>query len=297
MKKSNYQRLLTVLPISFLLLGCGTDEAEGEASSTVGEDVEYTITATEPGAGLTELTHDTVAAYDNLEGWEVQESSTAGMITSLDQAIQNEEPIIVTAWRPHWIFESYDLKFLDDPKNTLGEEEYVHTIARLGLEEDKPEAYAVLDAFEWEAEDMQKMMLEAQDASFEEVTADWMEENQEYVDELLEGIDPVDGESLELVSTPWDTERSSSSVMEAILEQLGYNVEVTNVDPVIMFQAIATGEGDASLAPWLPSTHGSFLEEYGEDIVDLGPNMEGTLNGFVVPDYMDVDSIEDLPTP
>ena len=144
---------------------------------------------------------------------------------------------------------------------------------------------------------MQKMMLEAQDASFEEVTTDWMEENQEYVDELLEGIDPVDGESLELVSTPWDTERSSSSVMEAILEQLGYNVEVTNVDPVIMFQAIATGEGDASLAPWLPSTHGSFLEEYGEDIVDLGPNMEGTLNGFVVPDYMDVDSIEDLPTP
>ena len=123
MKKSNYQRLLTVLPISFLLFGCGTDDAEGEEESTVGEDVEYTITATEPGAGLTELTHDTVAAYDNLEGWEVQESSTAGMITSLDQAIQNEEPIIVTAWRPHWIFESYDLKFLDDPKNTLGEEE------------------------------------------------------------------------------------------------------------------------------------------------------------------------------
>lgn len=296
MKKSNYRRLLTVLPISFLLLGCEAGDAE-EESSNIGEDIEYTITATEPGAGLTELTHNTVEAYDNLEGWEVLESSTAGMITSLDQAIQNEEPIIVTAWRPHWIFERYDLKFLDDPQNTLGEEEYVHTIARQGLEEDQPEAYAVLDAFEWESEDMQKMMLEAQDASFEEVTADWMEDNQAYVDELLEGIEPVDGEDLELVSTPWDTERSSSSVMEAILEQLGYNVEVTNVDPVIMFQAIATGEGDASLAPWLPSTHGMFMDEYGEDIVDLGPNMEGTLNGFVVPDYMDVDSIEDLPTP
>jgi glycine betaine/proline transport system substrate-binding protein len=296
MRKSNYRRLLTVLPISFLLLGCETGDAE-EESSNVGEDVEYTITATEPGAGLTELTHNTVEAYDNLEGWEVMESSTAGMITSLDQAVKNEEPIIVTAWRPHWIFESYDLKFLEDPKNTLGEEEFVHTIARLGLEEDQPEAYAVLDAFEWETEDMQKMMLEAQDASFEEVTADWVEDNQDYIDELLEGIDPVDGEDFELISTPWDTERSSASVMEAILEQLGYNVEVTNVDPVVMFQVIATGEGDASLAPWLPTTHGTFLDEYGEDIDDLGPNMEGTLNGFVVPEYMDVDSIEDLPTP
>lgn len=295
MRKVKYRRLLTLLPISFLLLGCQTDDTEGEEVSNVGEDVDYTITATEPGAGLTELTHNTVEDYE-LEDWEVQESSTAGMITSLDQAIQNEEPIIVTAWRPHWIFERYDLKFLDDPQNSLGEEEYVHTIARMGLENDHPEAYAVLDAFEWESDDMQKMMLEAQDASFEEVTANWIDDNQDYVNELIEGIEPVDGESFELISTPWDTERSSASVMEAILEQIGYDVTVTNVDPVIMFQAIATGEGDASLAPWLPTTHGSFLDEYGEDIDDLGPNMEGTLNGFAVPSYMDIDSIEDLKT-
>lgn len=296
MRKSNYTKLLTVLPISFLLLGCQTETTEANNSS-VGEDLEYTITATEPGAGLTELTHDTVDGYDNLEGWEVQESSTAGMITSLDQALKNEEPIIVTAWRPHWIFERYDLKFLDDPKNILGEEEYVHSIARLGLEEEHPEAYAVIDAFEWGPDDMQGVILEAQDNPFEEVAAEWVEDNRDYVDELIEGIEPVDGVEFSLVSTPWDTERSSSHVMQTILEEIGYEVSITNVDPVVMFQAVATGEADASLAPWLPTTHGTFLEEYGEDIDDLGPNMEGTLNGFVVPAYMDVDSIEDLPTP
>lgn len=294
MSKASYRKVLAVLPVSLLLLGCDTGEA-GEDTANVGEELEYTITATEPGAGLTELAHNMLDDYDNLEGWEIQESSTAGMITSLDQAIQNEEPIVVTAWRPHWIFERYDLKFLEDPELSLGEEEYTHTIAREGLSEDMPNAYEVLDRFTWEVDDMQAVMLEAQDIPFEDAADNWIEANRDRVDEWTEGSETVEGESIHLVSTPWDTERSSSHVMQAVLEELGYDVTITNVDPVVMFQAIAHDEGDASLAPWLPSTHGTFKEEFNDQIDDMGPNMSGTLNGLVVPEYMDIDSVEDLP--
>lgn len=294
MSKASYRKVLAVLPVSLLLLGCDTGEA-GEDTANVGEELEYTITATEPGAGLTELAHNMLDDYDNLEGWEIQESSTAGMITSLDQAIQNEEPIVVTAWRPHWIFEQYDLKFLEDPELSLGEEEYTHTIAREGLSEDMPNAYEVLDRFTWEVDDMQAVMLEAQDIPFEDAADNWIEANRDRVDEWTEGSETVEGESIHLVSTPWDTERSSSHVMQAVLEELGYDVTITNVDPVVMFQAIAHDEGDASLAPWLPSTHGTFKEEFNDQIDDMGPNMSGTLNGLVVPEYIDIDSIEDLP--
>ena len=69
---------------------------------------------------------------------------------------------------------------------------------------------------------------------------------------------------------------------------------MTPVDPAIMFEAIANGEGDATLAPWLPSTHASFYEKHKENVVDLGENLTGTQNGLVVPEYMDIDSIEDL---
>ncbi|MCC5893994.1 MAG: glycine/betaine ABC transporter [Alkalibacterium sp.] len=288
------RKMLAAVPLSFLLLGCADGAAE-EESVTIGEELDYTITATEPGAGLTELAHNMLDDYDNLQGWTIQESSTAGMITSLDQAIQNEEPIVVTAWRPHWIFERYDLKFLEDPENSLGEEEYTHTITREGLKDDMPEAFEILDNFNWEVNDMQSVMLEAQDIPFEEASANWIEENREYVDELITDVDTVNGEEIHLVSTPWDTERSSSHVMQAILEEVGYDVTITNVDPVVMFQAIAYDEGDASLAPWLPSTHGTFNEEFSDQIDDLGPNMSGTLNGLVVPEYMDIDSVEDLP--
>lgn len=284
------------LSVATLLTGCGEEETtliNGDAN--VGEALDYTITGIEPGAGMMGLAADTLVEYENLGGWEILESSTAGMLTELDQAIRNEEPIIVAGWTPHYKFATHDLKFLDDPKGVFGGEEDINTIVRIGLEEDMPNAFKVLDRFYWETDDMEAVMLAAQEQPFEEVAQTWIEENADRVLEWTEGVEMVDGKAIELVLTPWDTERASAHVMEAILEGLGYDVTLTPVDPALMFQAIANGEGDASLAPWLPLTHGAFFEEHRENIIDLGPNLTGTRVGYVVPAYMDIDSIEDLP--
>lgn len=283
--------LTTVL----LAAGCGsTEEDAASANNSISEQVEHTIIGIEPGAGLTGLSEKTLEEYDNLEGWELEESSTAGMLTLLGQAIENEEPIIVTGWAPHYKFTQYDLKFIEDPKGTLGEVESIHTIARLGFEEEMPNAYNILDAFEWEVEDMEKITFDAQTSSIEEASADWIESNQDKINGWLEGTEKVDGEEIDLVSTPWDSERASSQVLATVLEQQGYDVTVSDVDPAILFEAVANGKADASISPWLPTTHNSFYEKYKEDLVDLGPNLTGTQNGFVVPEYMDIDSIEDL---
>lgn len=283
------------LATALLLTGCGsTEETTSEANTSIGEQVDYTITGIEPGAGLTATTHKALEEYENLEGWELEESSTAGMLTQLDQAIKNEEPIVITGWSPHYKFVEYDLKYLEDPQGVMGGAESLHTIARLGFKEDFPNAYKILDAFEWDVEDMETVMYEAQDIPFEEAAANWIEDNQDKVNTWIEGTEPVDGKTIEIVSIPWDTERASSLVAKAVLEQQGYDVTVTDVDPAIMFEAIATGEADVSLAPWLPVTHESFYEKHKESIIDLGPNLTGAKLGIVVPEYMDIDSIEDL---
>ena len=285
--------LIAVGTVAMILSGCSDNETTEDAN--LGEQLEYTITGIEPGAGITGQAREMLNTYDNLEGWELQESSTGGMMTELDQAIQNEEPIVVTGWTPHWMFERYDLKMLEEPELAFGEGDDIHTIAREGLEEDMPEAYAILDAFEWSVEEMQVVIDEGQDIEMEEAAADWVEENQDQVDGWLEGVDPVDGQPIDIISVPWDSERASSNVIRLALEQHGFDVTVTNVDPSILFQAVGNGEADASVAPWLPNTHGAFMDEYGESIVDLGPNAEGTMNALVVPTYMEIDSIEDLP--
>lgn len=283
------------LSTALLLGGCGNSgETENGGNESISEQMNYTITGIEPGAGITNMAHQTLEEYDNLEGWELEESSTGGMLTLLDQAIDNEEPIVITGWAPHWMFSEYDLKYLEDPKGTMGDIESIHTVARLGFEEEMPDAYKILDAFHWEVEDMETVMFEAQDNSFEEAATNWIEANQDKVDEWLEGTEKGNGEKIKLVSTPWDTEKASGLVAEAVLEQQGYDVTVTDVDPAVLFEAIATGSADASLAPWLPTTHASFYEKHQDNMVDLGENLIGAKNGLVVPAYMDIDSIEDL---
>ena len=293
--------ILAGLSLSLIAAGCGQDDSASngnnggnEATTNISEELDYTITGIEPGAGITGQAINTLEEYENLEGWKLEESSTAGMMGSLDAAIKNEEPIIVTGWNPHWKFSAYDLKYLEDPKGTFGGSENINTIVRKGLEEDMPNAYKILDRFYWEPQDMEAVMFDAQEVSFEEAANNWIQENQDKVAQWTEGVEKVDGKEIELVSTPWDSERASSEVMKAVLEQQGFKVKVTPVDPAIMFEAIANGEGDATLAPWLPSTHASFYEKHKENVVDLGENLTGTQNGLVVPEYMDIDSIEDL---
>lgn len=282
----------------FFITGCGnsdsTSSKNADGSTNYSEAVDYTIVGIEPGAGITQQTKTTLDEYDNLDGWELHESSTAGMMAELDKAYKNEEPIIITGWSPHYKFSQYKLKYLDDPKGTFGGEEYIHTIVRKGLDKEMPNAYKILDQFHWDVEDMESVMLEAQEIPFDEAAKNWIEANQDKVNEWIKGTESVNGKSIEIVSTPWDTERASSEVLKLILEQQGFKVTVTPVDPAVVFQAIADGEADASQAPWLPSTHGPFYEKYKDDIVDLGENLSGTRTGLVVPTYMDINSIEDL---
>lgn len=296
---NKFKKLGMALGISsaLLLAACGDDRNDNatEGTSSIGEQVGYTVVATEPGAGLTGLSHKVLEEYENLEGWILQESSTAGMLSTLEQAIRNEEPVIVTGWTPHWKFSAYDLKILEDPKGILGGAENVQTLARKGLEQDLPDVYTVLDRFYWEPADMEQVMYDAQNGlEFDEAAANWVENNEDKVSEWTKDITQGNGEKVKVISTPWDSEFASSSVVKVVLEQLGYEVEVTPVDPAIMFQAIASGEGDVTVAPWLPTTHKAFYDKHKEDIDDLGPNLEGTQNGFVVPSYVDIDSIEDL---
>jgi glycine betaine/proline transport system substrate-binding protein len=61
-----------------------------------------------------------------------------------------------------------------------------------------------------------------------------------------------------------------------------------------MWQALATGDVDGLTTAWLPVTHGHYLDKVGDKVVDLGPNCEGAAIGLVVPDYVTIDSIEEL---
>jgi len=281
-----------------LLAACGDSEDESESNeSDVAEEVDHTIIGIEPGAGISVATENAIEEYNELSDWDVELSSTAAMMSELEKAIDKEEPIVITGWNPHWMFAKYpDMHYLDDPKGIYGETETINSLAREGLEEDKPEAYKLIEQFNWDVEDMEDIMNEANETGeeVEDIAKQWVEDNEDKVNEWVEGVDDVDGEKFELVSTPWDSERASSGVIKEVMEQKGFDVKVTPVDVAIVFESLANGDADATVAAWLPYTHKDFYEQYEDDFTDLGPNLEGAKIGLVVPDYMDIESIEDL---
>lgn len=154
------------------------------------DEADQTIIGIEPGAGVVAASERAVEEYDNLDGWEVQTSSSGAMTTELRTAYENEEAIIVTGWSPHWKFQSFDLKYLEDPKGVFGDAETINTMVREGLEEELPEVYQVLDNFYWTTDDMESVMFDiSEGTSPEEAAATWVEENPDKVAEWTEGIE------------------------------------------------------------------------------------------------------------
>lgn len=152
----------------------------------IGSLVDHKIIGIEPGAGLMMASEKVLDEYDLRKDWALIASSSAAMAQELQNAYAAEKPIIVTSWTPHWMFAKMELKFLEDPKGVFGESEEIHTMTRTGLETDKPEAYELLNNFEWTPDEMAEVMVEVIDgATPEEAAKHWVEANEARVNEWL----------------------------------------------------------------------------------------------------------------
>lgn len=113
----------------------------------------------------------------------------------------------------------------------------------------------------------------------------------------LAGCGPAADEApvIDLGYVLWDSEIASTHVVAAVIQDdLGYEVNLVDVDAGPMWIGIGQGNFDAIVAAWLPGTHAEYYDRYQDTIVDLGPNLEGAKIGWVVPQYVTIDSITEL---
>ncbi len=91
------------------------------------------IIGIEKGSGLAAKTDLAVKEY----GLQLEHltSSSIAMVTELQKSIAKKEWVLVAGWAPHWKFDRFDIKFLDDPKGVFGKSETIETYARKGFKE------------------------------------------------------------------------------------------------------------------------------------------------------------------
>ncbi|WP_405374719.1 MULTISPECIES: glycine betaine ABC transporter substrate-binding protein [unclassified Microbacterium] len=93
----------------------------------------------------------------------------------------------------------------------------------------------------------------------------------------------------------WTDGLSTAYLLEDQLEKIGYTVELeelTEAGP--LYTGLAQGDVDVYPSAWPELTHKSYMDEYGDKIEDLGAYYDNAKLTIAVPDYVDIDSIEDL---
>ncbi len=156
--------------------------------NAVSDQFEGEIVGIDPGAGLMAASEQAMEAYD-LSSFVLLDGSDAAMAAALDRAYNREEWIVVTSWRPHWMWAAYDLKYLEDPEGVFGTAESIHTLLSADFAENGPEdVLSFLDSFYWSGEDMGAVMLDIINENMDPFDAarKWIAENPDTVAGWLE---------------------------------------------------------------------------------------------------------------
>ena len=102
-----------------------------------------------PEAAISKRISEKVIPTYHLRQEYVSWDAPAAMLFEVDKRLRNREPFAFIAWSPHWMNQEYDLVYLEDPENALGElgdPSRITTIVRKGLANDEPAAYALMKA-------------------------------------------------------------------------------------------------------------------------------------------------------
>lgn len=141
------------------------------------------IVGIEPGAGEMAIVRNDVIPGYNLD-YELTSASTTGMLAELQRAIDDERAIVVTAWKPHPMFLDFPIRYLEDPKGLMGGEENISTITREGLEDDLPDAFALLENVKLNEEQLLTLEVairQGGENAPENGAQTWLEDNQSVV--------------------------------------------------------------------------------------------------------------------
>lgn len=136
----------------------------------------------EEGAGMTLTSREIIEELDL--DLQYVASSEGGMLAQVARNIGSEKPVLFLGWRPHPMFVDYDLKILEGQEDFFATSE-VHVLTNKEFKDRVPEAYDFFSKWNIDVGDIEQMIVEIdQGRSAEEVAREWIENNQDKVQEF-----------------------------------------------------------------------------------------------------------------
>jgi glycine betaine/proline transport system substrate-binding protein len=94
------------------------------------------------------------------------------------------------------------------------------------------------------------------------------------------------GASVRIGAFNWDESVASANLWQQVLTRRGYQPQVTTYDPGAAFTGLSSGSLDYLTDAWLPTTHASYMKQYGKNYTDLGAWYGRTSLEVSVPSYV-----------
>ena len=152
------------------------------------------ILGIEPGAIISERIPESVIPTYGLEQEYVQ-SSTPSMLSQVEELSDNQEEFAFVAWRPHWMNQRYDFKYLEDPEDgltDLNDGATILSIVNEDLPDDDPVAYAFLDAITL-TEDQVNEIENINPNDYAESARTWQEDTRDVVQPWVDAAREAEG--------------------------------------------------------------------------------------------------------
>ncbi|MPV38056.1 glycine betaine ABC transporter substrate-binding protein [Georgenia subflava] len=144
------------------------------------------IVGIEAGAGLTGQMNDSAIPTYGLEDMDFVTSSTPAMLAELRSAVESGENIAVTLWRPHWAYDEFPIKDLEDPEGAMGEADDIYAYGTAGFSEEYPQVAEWIGNFTMTHEtiaELENVMFNEFEGEDHEAAIDqWVEANPEFVE-------------------------------------------------------------------------------------------------------------------
>ena len=143
------------------------------------------IIGIDAGAGIMKTTEKALNEY-GLD-YKLMTSSGPAMTASLKKAIDRNEWIVITGWTPHWMFDRFKLKILEDPKKAYGAAEKIYTVAWRGFSEKNPFVFRLFKNIRLTDEEISSLMtaMEETEKTEKEAARQWVSEHRELVDSWI----------------------------------------------------------------------------------------------------------------
>lgn len=138
------------------------------------------ITGIDAGAGMMQDTEEEIIPSYGLDeaGYKLVASSGPAMTAALKKAVESNEYIVVTGWKPHWKFGVWDLAFLEQDGAEVWGIGDIHIYGNADLPENKPELAQFLENFYLTDAEMGDLLVAYKDADDPyEMAKEWVEAN------------------------------------------------------------------------------------------------------------------------